>query len=110
MTELKISQSPPLPKVLLPITIIGAGGIVKDAHLPAYRTAGFPVAAICDPKVERARALASEYGIETVCRNAAEAVSRSPATGSTAASSRGYRPATSPRCRSRSTNVSMNRS
>jgi predicted dehydrogenase len=28
--------------------IIGAGGIVRNAHLPAYRKAGFPVAAIVD--------------------------------------------------------------
>jgi predicted dehydrogenase len=81
MTDLKISQSPPVPKVPLPITIIGAGGIVKDAHLPAYRKAGFPVAAICDPKVDRAQALSSEFGIEVVCRDVTEAVRRSPAKG-----------------------------
>ncbi len=28
-----------LPKTMLPIVIIGAGGIVKDAHLPAYKKA-----------------------------------------------------------------------
>ncbi len=32
----------------LPIFLIGAGGIVRDAHLPAYRKAGYRVAGICD--------------------------------------------------------------
>jgi len=37
-----------------PIVIIGAGGIVNDAHLPAYRLAGFEVAGLFD--IDRARA------------------------------------------------------
>lgn len=32
-----------LPDHPRPIVMIGAGGIVKDAHLPAYRKAGFTV-------------------------------------------------------------------
>ena len=32
------------------IVIIGAGGIVSDAHLPAYKKAGFKVAGIYDPQ------------------------------------------------------------
>ena len=47
----------------LPIVVIGAGGIVRNAHLPAYRKSGLPVAAIVDRDVERARALAAEWGI-----------------------------------------------
>src|SRR5947209_10930845 len=31
-----------------PIAIVGAGGIVNDAHLPAYRKAGFQVVGIYD--------------------------------------------------------------
>jgi predicted dehydrogenase len=34
------------------IAIIGAGGIVRSAHLPAYRAAGFPVIGIYDPSPE----------------------------------------------------------
>jgi len=34
----------PRPRNLRPIVSIGAGGIVRDAHLPAYKKAGFPVA------------------------------------------------------------------
>jgi predicted dehydrogenase len=61
-----------------PIVILGAGGIVRDAHLPAYRKAGFPVAAICDRDLARARALADEYGIAEVFPSVAEAVAAAP--------------------------------
>lgn len=47
----------------LPIVLIGAGGIVQNAHLPAYRKGGLPVAAVVDRHPERARALAAEWGI-----------------------------------------------
>ena len=47
----------------LPIVMIGAGGIVRNAHLPAYRKGGLPVAAIVDRHAERAQALAAEWGI-----------------------------------------------
>ena len=33
----------------MPIVIIGAGGIVSDAHLPAYQKANFEVLGIYDP-------------------------------------------------------------
>ena len=35
------SQTWPMPSKRNPIIIIGTGGIVKDAHLPAYKKAGF---------------------------------------------------------------------
>lgn len=53
----------PKPAVPKPIVIFGAGSIVGDAHLPAYRKAGFPVAGIFDPDGEKAAALASQWGI-----------------------------------------------
>ena len=37
------SQTWPKPSKNNPIIIIGTGGIVKDAHLPAYKKAGFDV-------------------------------------------------------------------
>ena len=43
------------PKTDYRIGIIGAGGIVNGAHLPAYRKAGLHVAAICDVSEEAAR-------------------------------------------------------
>src|SRR3954471_17405345 len=46
MTDL--TQAWPRPSHPLPIAIIGAGAIVRTAHLPVYRRLGFPVAGIYD--------------------------------------------------------------
>ena len=52
---------PPQPKSYRPrIALIGAGGI-STAHLDAYRTAGWTVAAICSRTVSRAEARAKEF-------------------------------------------------
>jgi predicted dehydrogenase len=52
------------------IGIVGAGAIIRSAHLPAYRDAGFDVAAIADIDGERARAVAREFGVEAVYADA----------------------------------------
>lgn len=59
-----LRQSWPLPSRPRPIVIIGAGGIVDDAHMPAYRLAGLPVAGIYDLDPSKARALAQKWDIE----------------------------------------------
>jgi predicted dehydrogenase len=56
-----LQQAWPLPGRSRPIAIIGAGGIVNDAHLPAYRLAGLPVAGVFDIDVQRAEALAAKW-------------------------------------------------
>lgn len=56
-----------------PIIIIGAGGIVRDAHLPAYRKAGFRVAGINDLEAHKAKTLADQYGIPRVFATLGEA-------------------------------------
>jgi predicted dehydrogenase len=48
------------------IAIVGAGGIVNDAHLPAYRKAGFAVEGIFDLDIERARRTAFRFEIPTL--------------------------------------------
>ena len=53
----------PRPRVARPIVMIGSGGIVHDAHLPAYAKAGFPVAALVDVNRERAEALAKKFHV-----------------------------------------------
>src|SRR6185295_2897414 len=55
-----------LPENPRPIVLIGAGGIVNDAHLPAYRIAGFPVAGIYDTDREKALRTAEKFGIPRV--------------------------------------------
>ena len=57
-----LTQHWPLASKPRPIVIIGAGSIVSDAHLPAYRKAGYPVLGIYDPDLEKARALARQWG------------------------------------------------
>jgi predicted dehydrogenase len=62
-----------------PIVLIGAGGIVRDAHLPAYAKAGFTVASITDLDLGRARTLADAYGIAETYDAVADAVAHAPA-------------------------------
>lgn len=52
-----------------PIAIVGAGGIVNDAHLPAYRKAGFQVIGIHDVRQEQAERTAARFAIPTVYRS-----------------------------------------
>lgn len=59
----ELGQSWPRPAAPRPIVIIGAGGIVNDAHLPAYRKAGFDVAGIFDIDRTRANALAAHWDL-----------------------------------------------
>jgi len=59
-----LRQAWPRPSQPRPIVIIGAGGIVNDAHLPAYRLAGFPVAGIYDIDRSRAEALAAKWNLK----------------------------------------------
>ena len=67
------SQTWPMPKKLSPIIIIGTGGIVKDAHLPAYKKAGFEVNGLYDVDLEKAKNLAKEFGINNVFNSLEEA-------------------------------------
>lgn len=63
------------PSAPRPIVVIGAGGIVRDAHLPAYRRLGFDVKGLFDLNVEKARVLSEQFGVPRVYRSMQEAVS-----------------------------------
>ena len=54
------------PRTDFPIGIVGAGGIVAAAHLPAYQRAGFKVEGIFDLVPERAERLAAQFPIRKV--------------------------------------------
>jgi predicted dehydrogenase len=56
-----LQQRWPLPSNPKPIIIIGAGGIVNDAHLPAYQQINLPVAGVFDVDQTRARATADKF-------------------------------------------------
>ena len=68
----KLTQAWPRPSQLRPIAIIGAGGIVRTAHLPVYRRLGFPVAGLYDIRPDAARETAAAFGAGTVYPTLAE--------------------------------------
>jgi predicted dehydrogenase len=70
--------APQLPRQPRPIVLIGAGGIVQTAHLPAYAKAGFPVIGIADQIPERAESLAREHGVQHAFRSVDEAIRGAP--------------------------------
>ncbi|WP_316829875.1 Gfo/Idh/MocA family oxidoreductase [Pedobacter aquatilis] len=76
--SIEIKYKPELPRTKQPIIIIGAGGIVADAHLPAYKIAGFEVHGIVNRTRERAQKLADKFGIPNVYDSVAEAVKLAP--------------------------------
>jgi predicted dehydrogenase len=69
---------PFLPANPLPIVLIGAGGIVRAAHLPAYQKSDFPVTGVYDLNLDRAKALAAEFGIPRVYASLEEATENAP--------------------------------
>src|SRR5215467_10597923 len=78
MPVTKLQIDVPRPQNPRPIISIGAGGIVRDAHLPAYKKAGFPVIAITDLDRTKAENLASSFGISTVLYGIEEASAYAP--------------------------------
>jgi len=63
LSAIKRYASPPMPKQTRPIVIIGAGGIVRSAHLPAYKKGKFSVIGLMDQNLERAASLAKSHVI-----------------------------------------------
>ncbi len=67
------AQDWPAPSEPKPVVIIGAGGIVRDAHLPAYAKAGFKVCGVTDVDTARSHALARDFAIPQVFSSVAGA-------------------------------------
>jgi predicted dehydrogenase len=72
------SDAYPRPIQPRPIVTVGAGGIVRDAHLPAYQKAGFPVIGIMDTDREKAATLAKQWHIGASFGSLDELVKYSP--------------------------------
>jgi predicted dehydrogenase len=68
-----LQQAWPRPTQPRPIVIIGAGDIVRDAHLPAYRKADFPVAGVYDIDPQVAGRRAEEFTLNRVFQSLEEA-------------------------------------
>lgn len=70
----RLRQSWPMPAAPKPIVMIGAGGVVREAHLPAYRKWDLEVAGIFDLDADRSRQLAQKFEIGTVFEDLQSAV------------------------------------
>jgi predicted dehydrogenase len=69
-----LTQAWPRPAQPRPIVIIGAGGIVRSAHLPAYHRLAYPVAGLFDIRPDQARATADAFQIARVFATLDEAI------------------------------------
>src|SRR5262249_5433384 len=58
-----------------PIVVIGAGGIVRTAHIPTYRKLEYPIAGIYDVRRDAALETASAFGIGVIFSSMDEATS-----------------------------------
>ncbi|MEZ4616351.1 MAG: Gfo/Idh/MocA family oxidoreductase [Caldilineaceae bacterium] len=74
-----INTTPLLPQQPRPVVSIGAGGIVHDAHYPAYQKAGFVVVGIFDRNGERAQMMADKFAVPQVYDTLAHTVRHAPA-------------------------------
>ena len=61
-----------------PIVSIGAGAIVKYAHWPAYKLAGYQVHSVYDPNVLGAKDLANEFGVPIISESLEELIAGAP--------------------------------
>lgn len=68
-----------LPARLRPIMVIGAGSIVRDAHLPAYQLAGFPVLGITNRTRAIAEKLAADWNIPQIYDTVDDLIEGAPA-------------------------------
>ncbi len=68
----------PRPRQVRPVVVIGVGGIVRAAHLPAYEKAGYPVIGLMDRDAAKSRELASDRHIPHTFDTVAEAVRFAP--------------------------------
>src|SRR5687768_6579338 len=68
-----------LPENPASIIIIGAGGIVNDAHLSAYKKAGFHVHGITNRTRAKAEDLANKFEIPNVYDSVEDSVKNAPA-------------------------------
>jgi predicted dehydrogenase len=70
-----LGQSWPRPSAPRPIVVIGAGSIVRDAHLPVYKRLGFAVAGIFDVNSKASHERAAAFAIPRVFESIDEAAS-----------------------------------
>ena len=75
---LTFTQSPAPPRQKFPIVCIGAGGVMRNAHLPAYQMCGFEVVGIYDTDPSLAEELAEKFEIPFVASSLLEFIASAP--------------------------------
>ena len=78
MPEIKPDSFIKMPVSPKPVISIGAGGIVREGHQPAYRKANWDVIAVYDPLTDKARQLANDFGIPDVYGSLEEVIATAP--------------------------------
>ncbi|MFG6448637.1 Gfo/Idh/MocA family protein [Roseateles sp. BYS180W] len=73
-----LQQHWPLPSAPRPIVIVGTGGIVNDAHMPAYRKAGFKVVGLVDVDAGRLAQAAQRWEVADTDTDVAAMAARHP--------------------------------
>jgi predicted dehydrogenase len=68
-----LRQAWPVPPDPRPIVVIGAGAIVRTAHLPAYHRLGFSIAGLYDIRPDAAEAVARQFHVARTFRSLDEA-------------------------------------
>ena len=72
-----VNYKPRLPEGYRPgIGVIGCGGIVKNAHLPAYRKAGLTVVGVYDIAPEATAGVQERFGVQHIFGSVEELLSR----------------------------------
>ena len=64
------------PSQSLPILFIGAGGIIRNAHIPAYNNLGLEIDGVYDLSPENAKNLAKDFSIKKIYNSLDEALSK----------------------------------
>lgn len=73
-----MQTTPHMPSTKRPVFMIGAGGIVNTAHLPAYKLAGFDIHGIYDIDYSKAVATAKQFNIPGIFRSIEEMLDTIP--------------------------------
>ncbi|MYE27584.1 MAG: Gfo/Idh/MocA family oxidoreductase [Chloroflexi bacterium] len=79
MPESELRQTAILPANPPPIVSIGLGGIVHDAHYPAYKMAGFDVVGGFDINAERAAMMRDQFAIPRLYGSLSHTIESAPA-------------------------------
>ena len=74
MNDFKLKNKWDQPSKSLPIIFIGAGGIIRNAHLPSYNKLDLNIDGVYDLNSETAKNLAKDFNIKNIYKNLDDAL------------------------------------